>query len=262
MREKLDGQAVRERSASFGDHFSQPAMFWNSMSAFEKKHIVDAFRFELGKCVNKNTRQHLVDLLGHVDTELAKAVGAGLGLSPAKAAPAKPEPAVSPALSMEHTLKSPATRKAAILVAPGFDKAQLDAITQALCKAGAQYDVVSSALGQIAASDGSEIEAGQTFSTASSVLYDAVFVPGGAHNDALQATGEAKAFVEEAYGHFKTVGLAGEAASLLPLSGFPEAGVVTGGDAQQFIGALACGRHYGRAGAVMPSESEVVLRKG
>ena len=266
MREKMEGHmeghVVRERSASFGDHFSQPAMFWNSMSAFEKKHIVDAFRFELGKCMNKNTRQHLVDLLGHVDTELAKAVGAGLGLTPAKAAPASPKPAASPALSMEHTITSPATRRTAILLAPGFDRAQLDAVTQALCEAGAEYDVVSPSLGQIAASDGSEIEVGQTFATASSVLYDAVYVPGGAHVEALNQAGDAKAFVEEAYGHFKAIGLAGEAGGLLPLSGTPEAGIITGGDVRQFVGALTYGRHYNRAGAAVSAGPEVILRKG
>ncbi|MDR2686384.1 MAG: catalase [Oscillospiraceae bacterium] len=260
--ENLGGSVVRERSPSFGDHFSQPAMFWNSMSAFERKHIVDAFRFELGKCMNKDTRQHLVDLLGHIDTQLAKAVGEGLGLAPAKATPAKPDPLASQALSMEQTVKSPRTRKAAILVAPGFDRAQLDATAKALCGAGAQYEVVSAALGPVAAADRSTVEAGQTFATAASVLYDAVYVPGGAHVEALKSTGDARAFVEEAYGHFKAVGLGGEAACLLPLAQTPEGGVVTGGDPQQFVAALACGRHYGRAGVAAPAEPEVVLRKG
>ena len=259
--EKLGGSVIRGRSASFGDHFSQPAMFWNSMSAFEKKHIVDAFRFELGKCMNRDTRQHLVDLLGHVDTELAGAVGEGLGVTPAKAIPVEPNPSASQALSMEHTVKSPKTRKVAILVAQGFDSAQLHAMTQALCEAGAQYEVVSSALGPVTASDQSTVEAGQTFATASSVLYDAVYVPGGAHAEALKQCGDTKQFVEEAYGHFKTVGLGGEAACLLPLSQAPEEGVVVGCDPQPFVAALACGRHYGRAG-VVEAMPKVVLRRG
>ena len=261
--EKLEGSVIRERSASFNDHFTQPAMFWNSMSAFEKKHIVDAFRFELGKCMNKATHQHLVDLLAHIDTELAKAVGAGLGVTPGKATPAKPNPKTSQALSMEHTVKSPKTRKVAILIAKGFDRPQLDAMTKALCAAGAQVEVISAVLGPVASMDGSTVEAGQTFATASSVLYDAVYIPGGSHVEALKQTGDAKAFVEEAYGHFKTVGLGGEEAScLLPLSHCPEEGVVTGGDPRQFVAALTCGRHYARAGVAAPAEPEVVLRKG
>ena len=34
---------------SFADHYSQATLFWNSMSAYEQQHIVDAFAFELGK---------------------------------------------------------------------------------------------------------------------------------------------------------------------------------------------------------------------
>jgi len=135
-------------------------------------------------------------------------------------------------------------------------------MTKALCAAGAQYDVVSALLGPVAAADGSTVEAGQTLATAASVLYDAVYVPGGVHVEVLGQTGDAKAFVEEAYGHFKTVGLTGEASCLLPLSHSPEEGVVTGGDPQQFVAALTCGRHYGRAGVAAPVEPEVVLRKG
>jgi len=270
LQDKLEGSVVRERSASFRDHFSQPAMFWNSMCDFEKKHIIDAFRFELGKCMNKNTRQRLVDLLGHINTDLAKAVGEGLGVTPAPAEAASPRPGNSPALSMENTLKSAKTRKIAILIAQGFDKAQLDAMTRALGEAGAQYDVVSFRLGQIAAADSSMTESGQTFATAASVLYDAVYVPGGAHVQALKASGDAAMFVEEAYRHCKTIGLEGDAACLLPLAqqkpapnSSPAEGVVTGGQfARDFIAALARGRHYGRGAAILPSaEPEVVLRK-
>ena len=255
--DSISGKKIRERSKSFEDHFSQPAMLWNSCCDFERKHIVDAFRFELSKCMNKNTRQRLVDILGHIDTELARAVGAGLGLTPADTKPARPNPRASQALSMEYTVKSPKARKVAVLVAQGFDKAQLKAVIGAICEAGAKYELVSFQLGQV---DGAEI--GQTFATASSVLYDAVYVPGGAHARTLQKSMDAMQFIAEAYKHFKPIGLAGEAACLLPQAkqepaqgGDPQAGVITGKDpaefARQFIEALAEGRHYARGAAVL-----------
>src|SRR5579884_329628 len=40
-----DGETVRRRSASFQDHYSQATLFWNSMSAWEQRHIVEAFTF-------------------------------------------------------------------------------------------------------------------------------------------------------------------------------------------------------------------------
>ncbi len=64
---KVEGHVIRQRSESFRDHFSQPAMFWNSMSSYEKQHIVDAFRFELGKCKSKEVRQKIADLLVNVN---------------------------------------------------------------------------------------------------------------------------------------------------------------------------------------------------
>ncbi len=264
MQEKLDGSVVRQRSESFGDHFSQPAMFWNSMSDFEKKHIVDAFRFELGKCMHVSTRQRLVDLLGYVNTALAKAVAEGLGLVPAKAAPANPSPAASPALSIAHTNKGAGTRKVSILLAQGFDRAQFDAAVKAIEAAGAQYEVISSALGSVAAEDRSTVEAGQTFATAASVLSDAVFIPGGMHVSLLEQCGDAMQFIQESYGHFKAIGLSGKAASLLQITG-PRDGLAVGeGDqvVQDFVRALSNGRHWNRAATANAAEAKVVLRKG
>ena len=47
--EKVEGQVIQARSDSFNDHFSQARLFWNSMTHPEKKHITDAFIFEVGK---------------------------------------------------------------------------------------------------------------------------------------------------------------------------------------------------------------------
>ncbi len=262
LQDKVEGSVIRERSESFRDHFSQPAMFWNSMSDFERKHIIDAFRFELGKCMNKNTRQRLADMLGQVNAELAAAVAQGLGVTPAKTQAAQPNPATSPALSMESTVKSPKTRKVAILIGHGFDKEELDAMTGALSAAGAQYEVVSITLGPVASAHGGEVQSGQTFATASSVLYDAVYVPGGAHMEVLRQSGDAMQFIAEAYRHFKAVGLGGGASCLLPLAeqmpppeSDPQAGVVTGLAmpwlAEQFMEALTKGRHFERGAAVL-----------
>jgi len=202
LQEKLEGMTVRGRSASFADHFSQPAMFWNSMCAFEQQHIVDAFCFELGKCNNKDTRQKLVDMLAHVHADLAKRVGDGLGLKPAKAKAAQPKPKCSPALSMEHSLKSAQTRKVAILIAPGFDKGQLDQLTQQLTQVGALYELVAGSLAPV-----DKVEVGQTFATASSVLYDGVF--------AFDESAEAIRFVEQTRMHHKPVGQSGGVADFV-----------------------------------------------
>lgn len=259
--EKIDGKVIRERSDSFRDHFSQPTLFWNSMAAHEKAHIVDAFRFELGKCQSVQTRQHLVDLLLHVDEKLANAVGAGLGLEPKGKARAKKSDFVSPALSMANTTKTAKTSKTAILLADGFSREQFNAVTTAIAAAGGDYDVVSEMLGTITAEDGSSEEACQTYALTASVFYDAVFIPGGEHVATLAGHEEAICFIDEAYKHYKTIGLCAEADALTPLSRIQKAnadalaGIITCSTdaepacfANAFIAALTAGRHYQRGG--------------
>ncbi|MBA2727571.1 MAG: catalase, partial [Parachlamydiaceae bacterium] len=47
--EKIDANKIRGRSPSFFDHFSQATLFFNSQSDAEKRHIINALSFELGK---------------------------------------------------------------------------------------------------------------------------------------------------------------------------------------------------------------------
>src|SRR5690606_4560689 len=39
--ERIEGHKIRNRSESFGDHFSQARLFWRSMSEVEQEHIVE-----------------------------------------------------------------------------------------------------------------------------------------------------------------------------------------------------------------------------
>src|SRR5690606_30946028 len=78
--ERVDANKVRARSKSFMDFFSQPALFYHSLSAPEQSHVIDAFCFELGKVDITEIRQRVVGLLTQIDEDLAKQVAEGLGL--------------------------------------------------------------------------------------------------------------------------------------------------------------------------------------
>lgn len=265
---KIDGQVIRERSESFKDFYSQAALFYNSMADYEKQHIIDAFRFELGKCKSKNTHNTVVDMLCNVNLDLAKKVGEGLGITVKKKTPKNTNSNASPALSMSNTVKSAKTRKVAVIIDKGFGKEEFDLVTGAIVAAGAGYDIISAKLGDVASSDKEMVQANQTYATAASVLYDGVYIPGGEHVDALKKSGEVIQFVNETYNHYKTVGLSGEAASLISVSQIEEAsasdkslpameGVINGNEtedmkkfAKQFVNALATGRHFQRDTAV------------
>ncbi|MWV46411.1 catalase [Paenibacillus sp. HJL G12] len=271
--EKVEGRKVRSRSDSFKDHYSQAKLFWNSMSDVEQKHMIKAFRFELGKVQTKSIQQQMVDNLSNVDLELAQQVALGIG---AKAPQAQPEETresvtlLSPALSQLNTVKSAATRKIAILAADGFDSAEMKAVQSALQEAGVTAEIISEHLGMITGTEGDPLQVKQTFLTADSVLYDAVYVAGGKESVSQIGTiREAVNFLNEAYNHCKTIGAAGEALDLLGTAGihatspdqpvgnlekpFTDTGLVIDSDAgsgadfgQRLVDAMAMHRHWDR----------------
>jgi len=279
--EKIDAQKVRQRSASFFDHFSQATLFYRSQSPVEQNHIVRALRFELGKVDTPPIRERMLGLLAQVDTDLANRVATGLGLTvpkklekpmnmsvPADADPRKFQPKrngeelePSPALRMvdnpNFPLKSIKTRKIAFLVADGFNEASVMDMKMALMKAGAKAMTVAPRLGVLTGVDGETLNADFSLLTASSVLFDAVYVPDGeASVAALQAGPEAVDFLREAYQHCKTIAGHGVGAQLLENAGLGEsmadAGLIAGrdGDArtlsENFIVGIARHRHWER----------------
>jgi catalase len=288
--EKIEAHKVRARSESFFDHFGQAALFWNSQSEPEKEHIVQAFRFELGKVEAPHIRTRMVGMLAQVDRTLASRVAQGLGLSvPTKletplnmSVPAdgniaqfQPKPVKksighSPALSMAHTVKdSIKTRKIAILATDGFDDAALSTMKRALTAAGAQAKVIAPRLGVLTSARGAEVDIDFSLLTAGSVLFDAVYVPGGEKSvEALKRQAKAIHFINEAYKHCKTIAATGAGIDLLRAADFdaenipaPNAvknqmvadeGVIIGRDVQagdvaaEFIQAIAQHRHWRR----------------
>jgi catalase len=234
--EVMQGATVRARSRSFFDHFSQAQLFWNSQSDPEKDHLVNALRFELGKVGVTAIRERMVYLLAHVDRDLAERVGGGLGIGiptriegplnlsiPADANPRDHQPervkgdvGSSNALSMADTVKNTIrTRKVAILVAEGSDGAAVGAMKKALEAEGAVVKLVAPHLGQLKLGR-EQVAVDESFLTASSVLYDAVYVPGGESGvGLLKLLPDAGEFVAEAEKHCKAIAGTGAGADFV-----------------------------------------------
>ncbi len=277
--ERIDAQKVRARSESFHDHFSQATLFFNSQSEAEKKHLTDALCFELGKVEVPAIRERMVGILSQIDKGLAGKVAASLGIK----VPARPEQPInhsfgadtdprsvqpknvkssiesSEALSMEKTVKDTIkSRKVAALIAEGFDAGQLAAMKKALASQGAQLKTVAPKLGEIAGSDGkaaAAVTADFSFLTAASVLFDAVYIPGG-EKSAAALSGEADAihFVNEAFKHCKAISATGDGVNFLneTFAGKAEndkaviTGKSAGNAAAAFIKAIAEHRNWER----------------
>jgi len=118
-------------------------------------------------------------------------------------------------------------------------------------------------LGTVSGVGGELLKADFSLLTGASVLFDAVYVPGGDASVAtLKETDEAPDFVAEAYKHCKTIGASGAGVQLLEVSGIAtgdgevpaqaDPGVVidregSRGDSRtQFITAMARHRHWER----------------
>lgn len=240
--ERIDAKKVRSRSKSFFDHFSQARLFFFSQSEPEKNHIVDAFSFELGKVKTIAIRERMIGILSLVDKGLAAEVAFQLGLKvpeeleqpinrsiPADGDPADYQPEQvegvvkkSAALSMADTAKeSIVSRKIAILAADGFDAQSLNTVKDTIVAAGGVVHVIAPKLGVIVASDDTFIAVDESFLTAASVLYDAVYIPGGTNSVAtLEAEANAIHFLNEAFKHCKAIAADTQALQVLEATYF------------------------------------------
>lgn len=283
--ERIDARKVRARSKSFFDHFSQARLFFNSQSDPEKNHLIDALTFELGKVKTITIRERMLGILSKIDDSLATQVAYGLGLHvpqepeqpinksiPADGNPEDYQPfevetalTVSAALSMAGTIKdSIKSRKIAFLAADGVEEKSLTTVKSALEAAGAIVEIIGPRLGELIAANDVKIPVDQSFLTAASVLFDAVYVPGGTNSVAtVEADADAVHFLNEAFKHCKAIAADEQALQVLGATYFskklPEEfsdetvlkeGLIVNGDAaklaKQFIATIAQHRFWER----------------
>ncbi len=276
--EKIDGEKIRNRSESFQNHFDQARLFWNSMTEPEKGNIVDAAHFELGKVDRTEIRERMVyDLFNNVDHEFAKRVAEGIGVEPPEEPgdemPTHDREDSRLSIEQRRDADSIETRKIAVLVDDGYDGDHLETIQSTLQDEGARVKLVSKVLGDKEAENGSTVAADKSHVTTESVLFDAVYVPGGDHVDALLEQGTARHFVAETFKHKKPIAAVGDGTELLEAVELPgvdvaneregvvsDQGVVMDPDgedlesaAEAFVDAIARHRHWERDPTEVPA---------
>jgi catalase len=282
----MSGTKVRERSPSFEDHYGQARLFWNSMTPPEKEHIAKALQFELSKVETKEVRQrmlgHLVQINEVLAAQVSRAIGEKVATTHAttdpKATGDVPKQAkaladaTTPTSSSGGLLKTKGLsmleyqpslakgRKVAILVGPGVALAEVEGVKAALMGEAVSCEVVGPHIGELEA-DGGFVEVTKTYANSSSVLFDAVYVPGGkASVEYLETLPDALRFIDEAYKHGKPIAASSEGVELIAASQLGE--VVPDGKAasqgiilaeegvedmrQPFIEAIAAHRFFNR----------------
>ncbi|WP_087597126.1 catalase HPII [Klebsiella pneumoniae] len=230
LAERVDGEKIRQRSPSFGEYYAQPRLFWLSQTPIEQQHIIDGFSFELSKVVRTWIRERVVDHLAHIDTKLAEAVGANLGIElsddqrnitlPAPVNGVEKDPSLSLYADAEGDVKG---RVVAVLLNERTSAQDLVQLLQALQAQGVHSKLLYSRMGEVIADDGSPLPIAGTFAGSPSLTVDAVVVPGG-DLSALSQSGDARYYLLEAYKHLKPILLAGDARQLTSVLHVPTQG--------------------------------------
>ena len=181
----------------------------------------------MGKVIDPEIRKAVVELFNNVDGELAIQIAKGVGISAPEQKGGSPVTKESPNVSQERTeyavkdtIKS---RKIAIIAADGYDHKDVSQVMHALKGAGAHADIISKYRGMLKSSSGEKLEVDKNYLTAASVMYDAVYVPGGKGSiDTLKMQGDAIHFVNETFRHCKPLGATGEGIELFKVANLPD----------------------------------------
>ncbi|ATZ28583.1 Catalase HPII [Streptomyces lavendulae subsp. lavendulae] len=211
---------VRDAPASFADHFTQPRLFWLSMTPVEREHIIAAYTFELSKCQQQAVKERTLAVLANIDPRLCAEVATGLGLP----APAATEPLVdtdpSPALSQLGRTWPVDGRVIGIIADPTCDLKGVRAVRNTVLKSG-MVPLVIAPTGGTLGPKRNPVPVQRTFATVRSTEFDALLLAG-TPQAAADAHGarDAKAgapepgspdprvlmLVSEAYRHGKAIG--------------------------------------------------------
>src|SRR5690606_23212033 len=226
--EPVEQDEIRGKPEKFAEHYNQAALFYNSQTEAEQRHIAAAFRFEFSNVTLHAVRRRVVSMLRNASEPLAAEVAQGLGMELPEAMPRalaespKPEVEVSPALSLtarqgEAGIQS---RMVAVLVADGVDGRAVWEASRNLQEQGAVVRLVGQHIGAVTPEDGKPIDADASLENHPGVLFDGVIVPGGrGAAKILAADPKAREFLTDQFLHSKTIWASRDTEALLRQAG-------------------------------------------
>lgn len=207
--------ARKERSnpASFSDHFSQPALFYRSLTATEQEHVAQAYAFELGKCYETRIRERQLVALANIDSGLCHKVAAELGLPEPEVKKPPINPSLSRAVSQMGRNWPIEGRVLGIVTDEASDPQQVLQARNAAIDAGMMVLVIAPTAGTLAGT-GEAVQ--RSYATMRSIEYDAVILATGKHTAPDPRVGVLAA---EVFRHSKAIGGWGSAGEVLACAG-------------------------------------------
>ena len=220
---KVTGYKKRALGPKFREHFSQPQLFYNSLTDYEKEHVAKAFSFELDHCDDPVVYERMVTRIADIDLPLAQRVAVMVGAPTPQNAGRPNHGRKSRGLSqLDFLPKEPTieSRRIAILIGDGYDPVAFNGLYGAIKAAGALPFVIGSKRQPILPEGASQHSSKGTvpahhFDGQRSTMFDATFIPGGSHIRTLKQNSQVRYWIAESFGHLKAIGATGEAVDLV-----------------------------------------------
>ncbi|KAK3375231.1 catalase-like domain-containing protein [Podospora didyma] len=233
------GNLVRALSPTFDDHWTQPRLFYNSLTPVEQQFLINAMRFEASHLTSDQVKQKVLAQLNRVSNDVAKRVAVALGLPAPVPDPTFYHDNVTQGISIfNSTLPTVATLRVGVLASTK----SADSLQQAaaLKQRLAQDKVVVTVVGETIA-EGVDM----TYSSADATAFDGIVVAAGAEAlfgaqakaSPLFPTGRPGQILLDGFRWGKPVGALGSASKALEDVGVPTAnatGVFTGTEVDGF----------------------------
>jgi catalase len=247
---KVEGYKIRARSDSFKDYFSQPRIFWNSLTPVEKQHTIEALSYQVGSVKSESVRQQVANILVNVDKEMATIVADNIGVNRPSGSNV-PVSTSYPSLSQSSTPKYAYTQKVGVLIGNDFNGKEVTNVLHTLKQNGVFVSIISEKLGTVTGDDGTKLKVDKTFLTSSPYLVDSLYVVGGSARNQAKFNQDVMNFVQNAYTHYKPIGAASTGQSYIQTSENNNlAGVVFATNnpnfGEEFVTAIAQQRFWNR----------------
>ncbi|KAI1106263.1 CATB protein [Jackrogersella minutella] len=171
------GKLVRGLSSTFDDHWTQPRLFYNSLTPVEQQFLINAIRFETSALKSIDVKQNVLGQLNLISNDIAARVATALGLeAPAPNSTYYHDNTTMGISITNTTLPTVATLKVGILAststANGIDAlGQAKTLKERLANDNLTVTVVAESL-----ADGVD----KTYSLADATDFDAVVITSGA----------------------------------------------------------------------------------
>ncbi|KAF5023995.1 hypothetical protein F66182_3941 [Fusarium sp. NRRL 66182] len=234
------GNLMRARASTFADHWSQPRLFYNSLTKAERQFLINAIRFEMSNLKSEDVKKNVLYQLNRISHDIAVRVARALGLEAPEADSTYYHDNTTAGISIFGTkLPTIATLTVGVLASANSQSSiqQAKAIKEALAESNVTVSIVGEVLGD---------DVGVAYNAAEAAQFDGIIVASGAESlfngtsrSTLFPPGRPAQIVVDGYHWGKPVGFVGSARTAAQVARIGNGdGVYLSNDVDDLVGSL------------------------